>query len=238
MASQWLYRRGDVENGPYTSKELHALAASGELQREDLLWKEGMAEWVPAGLIPELYPEFASTAPSVSHSQAFGTPPKETPTLNPKSSLFKPPEASLVETSEISRTSRAPGGRILSRNRLLVGLAAVIIVIVGLVILVAASFGIKAWYGRGASESAGVTINGIDSSFLMKARETSSYRRGLEDGRKKYKTGWKDVIERQESLSLESLRFLVEVQRGPNASPSTVQDIAFHLGIIDGLHGK
>lgn len=59
---QWLYSKGDDhQQGPVSAKEIEQLAQSGELRPDDLVWKEGMDEWVPADRIKGL--TFASPAP-------------------------------------------------------------------------------------------------------------------------------------------------------------------------------
>lgn len=60
MSSQWLYSRDGTEHGPVSFSELVASAKTGKLLPTDLLWKEGMAEWKPAGSVPKLFPPQAS----------------------------------------------------------------------------------------------------------------------------------------------------------------------------------
>ena len=48
MASKWFYSQDGVRRGPVSSTELRQLAREGVLKPQDLLWKEGMAEWLPA----------------------------------------------------------------------------------------------------------------------------------------------------------------------------------------------
>jgi hypothetical protein len=54
------------------------MVRDGSLQREDLVWRDGMANWQPAKTIPEL--DFSSAPPSV-------TPPP------PPSSPYAPPQS-------------------------------------------------------------------------------------------------------------------------------------------------
>jgi hypothetical protein len=44
----WYYVRGAERLGPVDVNEMRALAARGELSVDDLVWTDGMAEWVPA----------------------------------------------------------------------------------------------------------------------------------------------------------------------------------------------
>lgn len=50
----WHYNIGDESHGPVTLVELRGLASNGQLDANDLVWKSGMTEWVPAGDIEEL----------------------------------------------------------------------------------------------------------------------------------------------------------------------------------------
>ena len=72
MATEWYYSQGKARLGPVSSLELRELAALGQLQPTDLVWKDGFAEWVAASKVKDL--TFA-TPKAVASSQ---TPPKHT----------------------------------------------------------------------------------------------------------------------------------------------------------------
>lgn len=59
MAStnQWYVASGQERSGPLSDSELKKLAITGRLSDKDLVWKEGMKEWQPAGSIPGLLPQ-------------------------------------------------------------------------------------------------------------------------------------------------------------------------------------
>lgn len=59
MAEQWFVKKGGKKHGPFTTDQLKKLASSGKIDRDDLLWKEGMEKWVTCG----------------SAKGLFGTPP-------------------------------------------------------------------------------------------------------------------------------------------------------------------
>ena len=62
---QWLYSKGDDhQKGPVSAKELQRLAESGELHADDLLWKEGMNEWLLASKLKGL--KFPTAEPPAS----------------------------------------------------------------------------------------------------------------------------------------------------------------------------
>lgn len=56
MAAEWYYAKGDKQIGPVTEDDLRALAQSGQLSSTDKVWKDGMADWLPAGDIKGLFP--------------------------------------------------------------------------------------------------------------------------------------------------------------------------------------
>lgn len=47
--------RNGQQSGPFPLEQLQQMAASGELAATDLVWKEGMPNWEPAGSIPGLF---------------------------------------------------------------------------------------------------------------------------------------------------------------------------------------
>lgn len=51
--------------GPFDLQALTRMAASGELTRDTLAWKQGMAAWTPAGSISELASVFGSVPPTL-----------------------------------------------------------------------------------------------------------------------------------------------------------------------------
>ncbi len=54
---------GGESTGPYDLGALRQQAQSGDLTRETLVWKDGMAQWQPAGEVAELSSVFGSTPP-------------------------------------------------------------------------------------------------------------------------------------------------------------------------------
>lgn len=53
--SEWYYAKGDQQVGPVTLQEMQAMTADGRLQESDLVWKEGLADWTPAGRVHTLF---------------------------------------------------------------------------------------------------------------------------------------------------------------------------------------
>lgn len=58
--TQWYYKKDGEKQGPVTSEQLKELATSGELQRTDSVWREGMIKWAKAKAIKGLFAAVAN----------------------------------------------------------------------------------------------------------------------------------------------------------------------------------
>jgi hypothetical protein len=73
----WYYSpNDDAQQGPVSKEELAAKLALGELQPDDLVWREGMAEWKAISLVPELSQPVAPPvgAPPLPPTPVFSNP--------------------------------------------------------------------------------------------------------------------------------------------------------------------
>ena len=72
----WYYAHGDKEQGPVTLLQIKALIQAGKIKPDDLVWKDGMEDWLPAKTVPGLYsaetpvPEPAAAARSKAAATA------------------------------------------------------------------------------------------------------------------------------------------------------------------------
>jgi tetratricopeptide (TPR) repeat protein len=55
MPNEWYYSRDGHRQGPIADSRLKQLAAAGELLPTDLVWKQGLARWVPASKVRGLF---------------------------------------------------------------------------------------------------------------------------------------------------------------------------------------
>lgn len=51
---EWFYAQGTEQRGPVDLPTLRQMLASGALSSNDLVWRDGMGNWQPAGTVPEL----------------------------------------------------------------------------------------------------------------------------------------------------------------------------------------
>lgn len=135
--NEWHYSTGDDhQQGPVAATELNRLAAAGELRPDDLVWKEGMDEWVPASRVKGL--DFKDTP---------AAPPK------PKRGTGSPPP----RPARTDGSSSAGRGRNVSMRMLVVGA-------VGLLLLVAVVAGVGTLFrpgGAGSTTAADYTSNEV-----------------------------------------------------------------------------
>lgn len=66
MSNTWHYRHDGVERGPVSPAELKRLAATGGLEPDDKVWREGMEKWVPARTIKGLFPDASEQVQAVA----------------------------------------------------------------------------------------------------------------------------------------------------------------------------
>lgn len=65
---QWYYSKNGTQLGPVAQGELLAKLSSGEVAQSDLVWKEGMADWLPASQVAELKVLASATPPALAGS--------------------------------------------------------------------------------------------------------------------------------------------------------------------------
>jgi hypothetical protein len=71
---RWWYRKNGSETGPIDETTLQQTLASGNLGPDDIIWAEGMPQWLPARQVPGLLPTQATPWPQqTGGSSAVGT---------------------------------------------------------------------------------------------------------------------------------------------------------------------
>jgi len=78
MADQWYYAHQGQQAGPVSIEQLRQLAASGQLQPSDVVWKQGMAAWTAANTVEGLFSAALGPAapPPGAAPAAPGYPPQ------------------------------------------------------------------------------------------------------------------------------------------------------------------
>ena len=60
MPNQWYYSKNGKQQGTVSDEQLKQLAATGNIQPSDLVWKEGMSQWAEARRIKGLFPTISA----------------------------------------------------------------------------------------------------------------------------------------------------------------------------------
>jgi len=65
MESEWYYAVQGQQQGPVSSGELRQLVTSGRIQPSDMVWKQGMTQWVAAINVTGLFPAGTQAPPPI-----------------------------------------------------------------------------------------------------------------------------------------------------------------------------
>ncbi len=98
----WYYARGESEQGPISSAQIKALAATGALRKNDLVWKEGMDNWLPASDVDELFPNAKKKAKD--SDKKLPTNGKETEAEKPRPKAARPALPADVDVAQVIRS--------------------------------------------------------------------------------------------------------------------------------------
>ncbi len=112
---QWYYSKNGTQLGPVAEGELLAKLASGEVTAADMVWKDGMKDWLAAGRVPELT-SFASLGSATTPLQPMQGPVLNTP--------YAPPSAPTTYTPPMvtGSTSKATASMVLGIVGIVFGL--------------------------------------------------------------------------------------------------------------------
>lgn len=80
MSEQWYYAVGTEQRGPVSGEQIQLMLQRGEMAVDNLVWRDGMADWVSAATIAALHPA-ASVLPT--QHQWAPPPPPGAPTVGP-----------------------------------------------------------------------------------------------------------------------------------------------------------
>lgn len=83
--TQWWYVKEGQSIGPLTANELKSLAAGGQLSASDMVWKEGLANWLPVSSVKGLIKtDSAGLSPPLSSNSGSAGLPSITALVKPR----------------------------------------------------------------------------------------------------------------------------------------------------------
>jgi len=102
MSQQWYYSKGGQRQGPVGSEQLKTLAATGQIQASDLVWKEGMGQWVEARKVKGLVPPAQATGSKEPPPLPFAgpSPTETTPPPSPSDPASPAPKQKIARSPE------------------------------------------------------------------------------------------------------------------------------------------
>ena len=102
----WYYAVAGQQKGPVSQDDLVALAQSGKIETHDLVWRDGMADWLPyseAGIAPVTpEPEVRVSASGLRIKSRRDDAPEPEPAANPADTqqVFVPSDLRLKSRNE------------------------------------------------------------------------------------------------------------------------------------------
>jgi hypothetical protein len=80
---QWYYSKNGTQLGPVAEGEIRAKLAAGEISQADLVWREGMTDWLPVARIPELSTPGESPLRESPQASPYQPPAAQQPSYAP-----------------------------------------------------------------------------------------------------------------------------------------------------------
>lgn len=127
MADQWHYSRDGQQFGPVSGGELRQLVAHGGLSPTDLIWRDGLADWVPASRIKGLFPQTPPPLPIAPGANQPSSPPPTSAGLPSMPSSHGHPGSTPVQIAVADSANAPPIATIFAgmhRQRLAIAIAA------------------------------------------------------------------------------------------------------------------
>ncbi len=108
MAAEWYVQRNEKKLGPFSNKDLRRLVAAGKLTSGDMLWKEGLPEWVAASRVESLCGNEASVSTQSLMSASAATPTGPASSQVPADFANEEPSESDFESADLDNEELPP----------------------------------------------------------------------------------------------------------------------------------
>ena len=96
--SGWFYEEKGQQRGPVSEDELRRLISSGPLSSKNLVWKDGLGDWVPANTLPE----FGAEQTAAPNTPSPSSPPSSSSTQNVPPGHYQPAVAAYDSGTSVS----------------------------------------------------------------------------------------------------------------------------------------
>ena len=64
--ADWFYGKDNAQHGPVSDLEIRNMVASGQIDMNTIVWREGMADWLPMKDVPEFQPSSGNPSGTAS----------------------------------------------------------------------------------------------------------------------------------------------------------------------------
>ena len=82
----WFYAKNDEKKGPVSGSQLRSMVVSGEVAGDDLVWCEGMGDWIPAREVRDFdTPDLGAANPAEASPPSPSPATVVTPVTRPES---------------------------------------------------------------------------------------------------------------------------------------------------------
>ena len=98
--ADWFYGKDGTQHGPVSDQEIGGLIQSGQIDGTTIIWREGMADWLPVSQVPE----FQTTVPPASAGGTESIPTTAQRQANP----YTAPTAPTAPTASTAYAPPAP----------------------------------------------------------------------------------------------------------------------------------
>ena len=138
MSDEWYYAKNGQQMGPVSTDVITRMAAAGQVQANDLVWREGMPNWAPARTVRAIFPEspqaVAVPVPP-TRREAYPVSPEPVADVAPaphrREQTYEEPEEEDWDRPRPRRRRRKGNPTLL-----IVGISVGVLVVIGLIVLV------------------------------------------------------------------------------------------------------
>ncbi|HEX4124034.1 MAG TPA: GYF domain-containing protein [Tepidisphaeraceae bacterium] len=162
--ADWYYAQGTVQRGPVSMEFVEDSLRSGVLRAGDLVWRQGLADWTPAGQMTELAGAMRATfaPPRLPPDPPMAplTPPPPAPSVQPQLPHAPGPSFGPAHSSPVKSPHSS-----LALTSMMLGLVAFILMplgsMLGVPALVCGIIALRGMKQTGVVENRGMAIAGV-----------------------------------------------------------------------------
>lgn len=108
--ADWFYGKDGTQHGPVSDQEIGGLITSGEIDGTTIIWREGMADWLPISQVPEFQSSLTPASTGGNDTSLESSQNQENPYTAPTTRTAPAPAAyTAIPTDGLSIASLVCG---------------------------------------------------------------------------------------------------------------------------------